>query len=136
MACDQLWFFFVCHFIPGSKIKKKLSCQNVILSPKGNALCFLKLVLGCGMGQTHCWPKQVAWPRLMSMRQGSIFLPQEVTAVSMAMSKMNNNTKEKGMWTAENCSATTRMTKSLGPSPSPVSLMCLQSLSPSDVNQV
>ena len=48
----------------------------------------LKLLLGCGMGHTWCWPNEILWPRWISVGQGGVFLPQEVTADSMAMGEI------------------------------------------------
>ena len=48
----------------------------------------LKALLWCDMGHTCCWPKQIAWPRWISVGQGGVFLPQEVTSYSMAMGKI------------------------------------------------
>lgn len=63
------------------------------------------------MGRTCYWLKQIPWPRLMLMAQGSVFLSQEVTAGSMAMNKMNDYPTGQGKNIIENHIQSPRMIK-------------------------
>lgn len=62
----------------------------------------LKLLLGCGMSHTCCWLMPITWLRLVSMGQGGVLLPQEVTAVPLATAKINNYPKGKSKQIIEN----------------------------------